>query len=171
METLEAWEIAIRNRHLPTLLALSRQDVPQLRLDSSNENLSAKGAYVIRHFGKGRDLTIIATGTEVALAVDAAEELHRQGYSVAVVSMPSWQLFDQKPRAYQAEVLGNAPRLAVEAAGKFGWTRYVASEDDVIGMSGFGASAPAERLYAEFGITEDAIVARAKAVIASKETI
>nr|WP_244562570.1 transketolase [Ensifer aridi] len=168
VETLEAWEIAIRNRHVPTLLALSRQDVPQLRLDAANENLSARGAYVIRHFGKGRDVTIIATGTEVALAVEASEELHRQGYSVAVVSMPSWQLFDQMPRAYQAEVLGSAPRLGVEAAGKFGWTRYVASEDDVIGMSGFGASAPAERLYAEFGITKDAIVARAKAVMASK---
>ncbi len=164
VETLEAWDIAIRARHVPTLMALSRQDVPQLRLTAGAENLTAKGAYVIRSFGSGRDVTLIATGTEVALAVEAAEALAADGIAVAVVSMPSWELFDAQPAAYRSEVLGSAPRIAVEAAGKFGWTRYVASEDDVIGMSGFGASAPAERLYAEFGITKDAIVARAKAL-------
>lgn len=164
IETLEAWDIAIRNRHVPSLLALSRQDVPQLRLEASDENLTAKGAYVIRQHGEGRDVTLIATGTEVALAVEAAEALAADGLSVAVVSMPSWELFDAQPKAYRDEVLGTAPRIAVEAAGKFGWTRYVASEDDVIGMNGFGASAPIDRLYAEFGITSDAIIARAKAL-------
>ena len=164
VETLEAWDIAIRARHVPTLMALSRQDVPQLRLTAGDENLTAKGAYVIRSFGSGRDVTLIATGTEIALAVEAAEALAADGIAVAVVSMPSWELFDAQPAAYRSEVLGSAPRIAIEAAGKFGWTRYVASEDDVIGMSGFGASAPAERLYAEFGITKDAIVARAKAL-------
>ena len=78
--------------------------------------------------------------------------------------MPSWELFDAQPEEYRMATLGDAPRIAVEAAGKFGWTRYVASEDDVIGMTGFGASAPIDRLYQEFGITVDAIVARAKAV-------
>ncbi|MDB6180427.1 transketolase [Paracoccus fistulariae] len=164
VETLEAWDIAIRNREVPSLLALSRQDVPQLRLEAGDENLTAKGAYVIRQFGEGRDVTLIATGTEVALAVEAAEALHADGLNVAVVSMPSWELFDAQPEAYRAETLGNAPRIAVEAAGKFGWTRYVASEDDVIGMDGFGASAPIDRLYQEFGITKDAIMARAKAL-------
>ncbi|WP_265500382.1 transketolase [Paracoccus beibuensis] len=162
VETLEAWDIAIRNRKVPSLLALSRQDVPQLRLQAGSENLTARGAYVIRQFGEGRDVTLIATGTEVAIAVQAAEALHAEGMSVAVVSMPSWELFDAQPEAYRAEVLGIAPRIAVEAAGKFGWTRYVASEDDVIGMNGFGASAPIDRLYKEFGITADAIVERAK---------
>ena len=162
IETLEAWDIAIRNRHVPSLLALSRQDVPQLRLDAGAENLTAKGAYVIRQFGEGRDVTLIATGTEVAIAVDAAEKLHAEGLAVAVVSMPSWELFDAQPEAYRKDVLGQAPRIAIEAAGKFGWTRYVASEDDVIGMTGFGASAPIDRLYKEFGITAEAIVARAK---------
>ncbi|SNR58152.1 transketolase [Paracoccus sediminis] len=164
VETLEAWDIAIRNRHVPSLLALSRQDVPQLRLDAGDENLTARGAYVIRQFGEGRDVTLIATGTEVALAVQAAEALHEGGLAVAVVSMPSWELFDAQPDDYRKATLGDAPRIAVEAAGKFGWTRYVASEDDVIGMTGFGASAPIERLYQEFGITKEAIVARAKAV-------
>lgn len=164
VETLEAWDIAIRNRNVPSLLALSRQDVPQLRTEAGDENLTAKGAYVIRQFGEGRDVTLIATGTEVALAVQAAETLHDQGMNVAVVSMPSWELFDAQPDDYRKATLGDAPRIAVEAAGKFGWTRYVASEDDVIGMTGFGASAPIDRLYQEFGITADAIVARARAL-------
>ncbi|WP_374298671.1 transketolase [Paracoccus sp. (in: a-proteobacteria)] len=164
VETLEAWDIAIRNRHVPSLLALSRQDVPQLRLEAGDENLTAKGAYVIRQFGEGRDVTLIATGTEVQLAVQAAEALHADGLNVAVVSMPSWELFDAQPEDYRKATLGDAPRIAVEAAGKFGWTRYVASEDDVIGMNGFGASAPIDRLYQEFGITTDAIIARAKAL-------
>lgn len=165
VETLEAWDIAIRNRDVPSLLALSRQDVPQLRLEAGTENLTAKGAYVLRQFGEGRDVTLIATGTEVALAVEAAEALAAEGLSVAVVSMPSWELFDAQPKAYRDEVLGTAPRIAVEAAGKFGWTRYVASEDDVIGMNGFGASAPIDRLYQEFGITKDAIIARVKVLV------
>ena len=165
VETLEAWDIAIRSRKRPSLLALSRQDLPQLRLDAGAENLTAKGAYVIRQFGKGRDVTLIATGSEVWIAVEAAEALAAEGLAVAVVSMPSWDLFDAQPAAYRTEVLGSAPRLAVEAAGKFGWTRYVASEDDVIGLTDFGASAPADRLYKEFGITKEAIVARARTVV------
>lgn len=165
VETLEAWDIAIRNRRRPTLMALSRQDVPQLRLEAGSENLTAKGAYVIRQFKADRDVTLIATGTEVALAVEAAEALEADGYGVAVVSMPAWDLFDAQPQAYQDEVLGTAPRIAIEAAGRFGWTRYVASEADVIGMPGFGASAPAERLYQEFGITKAAIITRTKALV------
>ncbi|OOY24526.1 transketolase [Thioclava sediminum] len=165
VETLEAWDIAIRSTGTPSLLALSRQGVPQLR-GAGDENLTARGAYVIRSFGEGRDVTLLATGTEVSLAVEAAEALHAEGHSVAVVSMPCWELFDAQSEEYRAEVLGTAPRIAVEAASAFGWTRYVAREADVIGMPGFGASAPAEQLYAEFGITKDAIVARAKALIA-----
>ncbi|WP_334064111.1 transketolase [Limimaricola cinnabarinus] len=164
VEALECWELAIRSRRAPSLLALSRQAVPQLR-GAGEENLSARGAYVIRQFGESRDVTLIATGTEVALAVEAAEALHAKGHGVAVVSMPSWELFDAQAPDYRAEVLGTAPRIAVEAASKLGWTRYVASEEDVIGMDGFGASAPAEVLYEKFGITGDAIVARAAALI------
>ena len=164
VETLEAWDIAIRNRTVPSLLALSRQDVPQLRTEAESENLTAKGAYVIRQFGEGRDVTLIATGTEVAIAVEAAEALAAEGMAVAVVSMPSWELFEAQDADYRAQVLGTAPRIAVEAAGKFGWTRYVATEDDVIGMTGFGASAPIDRLYQEFGITPEAIIARARLV-------
>jgi transketolase len=165
VETLECWDIAIRSRGTPSLLALSRQGVPQLRLEETGENLSARGAYLIRSFGNGRDLTLLATGTEVSLAVEAAETLADRGLGVAVASMPSWELFEAQPADYRSEVLGTAPRLAVEAASKYGWTRYVASEDDVIGMDGFGASGPAEELYETFGITRDAIIAKAEALL------
>ena len=165
IETLEAWDIAIRSEGTPSLLALSRQGVPQLR-EAGSENLTRRGAYILREFGKERDITLLATGTEVSLAVEAAEILHAEGYASAVVSMPCWELFDAQPETYREDVLGSAPRIAVEAASAFGWTRYVDREADVIGMPGFGASAPAERLYAEFGITTEAIVARAKTVIA-----
>ncbi|MEI4487429.1 transketolase [Frigidibacter sp. MR17.14] len=164
VETLEAWDIALRTPGTPALLALSRQAVPQLR-GRGDENLTERGAYVIRSFGSGRDVTLLATGTEVALAIEAAEALAAEGVAVAVVSMPSWELFEAQPADYRAEVLGTAPRLAVEAAGTFGWTRYVARDEDVIGLRGFGASAPAERLYEEFGITRAAIVAKARALI------
>ena len=165
VETLECWDVAVRNRNRPSLLALSRQAVPQLRgkEEDPTDNRAALGAYVIRSFGSDkRDVTLLATGTEVSLAIEAAEALAKEGLAVAVVSMPCWELFEEQPKTYREQVLGSAPRLAVEAAGKFGWTRYVASEDDVIGLDDFGASAPAERLYAEFGITCDAIVAKAK---------
>jgi transketolase len=164
VETLECWEIAVRNRRRPSLLALSRQAVPQLRTEGA-ENLSARGAYVLHEAPGARDVTLLATGTEVSLAMDAARALADQGIGASVVSMPAWDLFEAQPAAYRARVLGTAPRIAVEAAGKFGWTRYVASEDDVIGMSGFGASAPAEVLYEEFGITSSAIVARARTLV------
>lgn len=166
VETLECWEIALRSAHRPSILALSRQAVPQLRASDEGENRSAKGAYVIRAAEGTRDVTLLATGTEVSLAIEAAETLEGRGVKAAVVSMPSWELFEAQPKAYRAEVLGSAPRVAVEAAGKFGWTRYVESEEDVIGMTGFGASAPAEVLYEKFGITAEAVVARALALVA-----
>lgn len=162
VETLECWEIALRSRKTPSLLALSRQNVPQLRTLDTGENMSAKGGYVIAQFGTGRDVTLIATGTEVEIAVDAAKRMQADGLSVAVVSLPCWELFDAQTPAYRSEILGIAPRIAIEAASKFGWTRYVASEDDVIGMTGFGASGPIDELYKHFGITADAIIARAK---------
>ncbi|HAI30474.1 MAG TPA: transketolase [Thalassospira sp.] len=165
VETLEAWDIALRSPNTPSLMALSRQGVPQLR-EAGSENLTERGGYVMKAFGNTRDLTILATGTEVALAIEAAETLHADGVGVAVVSMPCWELFDAQPESYREEVLGSAPRIAVEAASTFGWTRYVNCEADVIGMPGFGASAPAERLYEEFGITADAIVKKVKTLLA-----
>jgi transketolase len=166
VETLECWELALRSRRLPSLLALSRQATPQLRQDEDGVNHSAAGAYVLREFGTARDLTVLATGTEVAIAVAGAETLHqRHGVSVAVVSMPCWELFEQQGEAYREQVLGEAPRLAIEAAGTFGWTRYVADEADVIGLEGFGASGPGPQLYEHFGITPEAVVSRGERLL------
>ena len=162
VETLEAWALAV-SLEGPSVLALSRQAVPSLRKDADAQNLSARGAYVLSPAKGDRKATILATGTEVSLAIKAQATLAEAGIPVAVVSMPSWELFAQQDAAYRAEVLGTAPRIAIEAASGFGWDRFTGETGLFIGMQGFGASAPAERLYAEFGITADAIVAAVKA--------
>ena len=159
VETAEAWEIAVTSEHTPSILALSRQNLPLLRT-CAKENLTLKGGYVISDIAKGkkRQATIIATGSEVSLAVAAQEKLHQKGIEAAVVSMPCTELFDKQSPQYQDKVLGKCPRVAVEAASKFGWEKYVGLEGDIIGMDGFGASGPADKLYEHFGITVDEIV-------------
>ena len=156
VETAEAWQIALETEDKPSLLALTRQGLPLLRT-TAEVNLSAKGGYVIAGEDKKRQATIIATGSEVSLAVEAMNKLAEEGIKVAVVSMPSTELFDAQPIDYQEQVLGKAPRIAVEAASKFGWEKYVGLEGDIIGMDGFGASGPAEELYKYFGITVEEV--------------
>ncbi len=164
VETAEAWQIAIETENKPSLLALSRQNLPMLRT-SARQNLTAKGGYVISDVSKGarRQATIIATGSEVSLAVEAQKMLHEQGIEVAVVSMPCTELFDAQDEKYRKKVLGRAPRVAVEAAAKFGWEKYVGDKGTIIGMDGFGASGPASELYKHFGITVEAVVDAVKA--------
>lgn len=159
VETAEAWQIAIESEKTPSLLALTRQGLPLLRT-SAEKNLTAKGGYVISDVTKGkkRQATIIATGSEVSMAVEAQKKLREEGIETAVVSMPCTELFDAQDLSYQEEVLGKAPRIAVEAAAKFGWEKYVGLEGDVIGMDGFGASGPAEELYKYFGITVEEVM-------------
>ena len=156
VETAEAWQIALETEDKPSLLALTRQGLPLLRT-SAEVNLSAKGGYVIAGEDKKRQATIIATGSEVSLAVEAMNKLAEEGIKIAVVSMPCTELFDAQPIDYQEQVLGKAPRIAVEAASKFGWEKYVGLEGDIIGMDGFGASGPAEELYKYFGITVEEV--------------
>lgn len=159
VETAEAWEIALISESTPSILALSRQGLPLLRT-SAKENLTAKGGYVISDVsnGKERQVTLIATGSEVALAVSAQEKLREKGIEAAVVSMPCTELFDLQTPEYQDQVLGKCPRIAIEAAAKFGWEKYVGLEGDIIGMDGFGASGPGDKLYEHFGITVDEVV-------------
>ncbi len=161
IETAEAWEIAIKNAKGPSLLVLSRQAVPALR-DAANGNKTARGAYVLAEANGPRAATIIATGTEVSLAMGAKKKLAERGIEVAVVSAPCFELFAQQSPEYQREVLGSAPRIGVEAACGFGWERWLGADGIFIGMNGFGASAPAEILYEHFGITEAAIMAAVK---------
>ena len=164
IETVECWEAALGDVKAPTTLVLSRQNLKAVRTEASAENLSAKGGYVLREAeGGAREVTILATGSEVEIAVAAAEKLAGEGVKAAVVSLPCWELFAKQPKAYRDTVLGQAPRIAVEAASPFGWTRFVEDEDDVIGMTGFGASAPGGDLYKHFGITAEKVAEKAKA--------
>ncbi|WP_427026460.1 transketolase (plasmid) [Aureimonas ureilytica] len=164
IETVECWEAALGDVKAPTTLVLSRQNLKAVRTEASAENLSAKGGYVLREAeGGAREVTILATGSEVEIAVAAAETLAGEGVKAAVVSLPCWELFAKQPKAYRDTVLGQAPRIAVEAASPFGWTRFVEDEDDVIGMTGFGASAPGGDLYKHFGITAEKVAEKAKA--------
>lgn len=167
VETAEAWQIALETEDKPSLLALTRQGLPLLRT-TAEVNLSAKGGYVIAGEDKKRQATIIATGSEVSLAVEAMNKLAEEGIKVAVVSMPSTELFDAQPIDYQEQVLGKAPRIAVEAASKFGWEKYVGLEGDIIGMDGFGASGPAEELYKYFGITVEEVADAVKNCLKNK---
>ena len=162
VEVAESWEAALTITNAPSVLSLSRQATPTLRRENSTLNQSLKGGYVLIEPGAKRDVTIIATGTELALAVEAAEKLKADhGIHAAVVSMPCQELFEQQDLTYQEIVLGFGPRIAVEAASGFGWERYTSGFGAFVGMNSFGESAPASDLYQHFGITVEAVVAKA----------
>ncbi len=161
VETAECWEIALRRADGPTTLALTRQNLPQLRLERAGENLSAKGAYRLRAASAGRRVVLIATGSEVALAVSVAEALEGQGIGADVVSMPSWALFDAQDEGYRCDLLPEgALKVSIEAGATLGWERYVGPGGLAIGLDRFGASAPAADLFKRFGFTAEAIVPR-----------
>jgi transketolase len=162
VECAECWELALYSAHNPTILALTRHGLPLLRTTHSDENLSAKGAYVLIEPKGGRDVTLIGTGSELSLAVQAARALDGEGIKAAVVSVPCFELFAAQSEAYRDAVLGQAPRVAVEAAVAFGWDKWIGPEGAFIGMRGFGASAPAQDLYKHFGITPEAVAAAAR---------
>jgi len=157
VETAECWALALQRRDGPSVLALTRQGLPAVRTDHVAANLCARGAYVLSEATGDRRATILATGSEVEIALAAQAALRADGIETAVVSMPCWERFEEQDAAYRDSVLGAAPRIAVEAGIPFGWTRYVAEEGDVVGMRGFGASAPAKDLFAHFGITAAAV--------------
>lgn len=158
METAECWELAIRRSDGPSLLMLSRQELPAFRTDTS-DNRCARGGYVLAEAEGPRRATIIATGSEVPIAMAAREKLAGENVAVAVVSLPCWELFALQHAAYRAQVLGGAPRVGVEAASEFGWEQWLGPEGEFVGMTTFGASARYEDLYMHFGITPDAVVA------------
>lgn len=164
VETAECWALAIADQDTPSILALSRQAVANLR-DGRAENKSAKGAYVLRDAGPRRDVTLISTGSEVGLAVEAAEILAKDGLKAAVVSMPSFELFAQQSETYQLDVLGEAPRVAVEAGVAQCWHQWLRKKDRFVGLSDFGASAPASQLYEHFGVTSANVAAAARDAI------
>jgi transketolase len=160
IETAECWELALKSTDRPSVLVLSRQNLPMLRAEHTPENLSASGAYVLREAEGPRAATLIATGSEVEIAVAASTILREQyGIETAVVSMPCWELFEEQDSDYQRQVLGSAPRIAVEAAARLGWDRWIGEKGAFVGMTGFGASAPAVDLYRHFDITPEVVAA------------
>ena len=164
VETAECWQVALQAKDQPSLLALSRQGLPTVRTTTS-ENLCACGAYVLAEAEGARQITLLATGSEVSLALTARDELKKVSIAAAVVSVPCMSLFDAQPEDYRRAVLGVAPCVAVEAGVRQGWDRYLGTRGAFIGMTGFGASAPAEQLYKHFGITVEKIVKAASSLV------
>jgi len=163
IEAMECWQVALQSKTTPSAMALSRQKTAAVRTTASSENLSARGAYEIKAASGEAKVTLFGTGTELALALKAAETLEAEGVPTRVVSVPSFELFEQQDARYQASVLGRGTvRVAVEAAIKQGWERFIGEDGGFVGMTGFGASAPAEVLYEKFGVTAEAMVEQAK---------
>ena len=157
VETAEAWQLATLDERTPSILALSRQSVPTLR-ESADENKTAKGAYIISSAEGAARATLIATGTEVSMAVAAQKQLKNLGIEVNVVSMPCQELFEKQSEEYKQAVLGTAPRIAIEAGTTFGWERYTGANGVTIGIDTFGASGKGDEVYAHFGLTVDRVV-------------
>ncbi|HEY0234729.1 MAG TPA: transketolase [Afipia sp.] len=169
VETLECWQLALEAKHRPSVLALTRQNLPQLRLTDDSDNKSAAGAYEISKADGEAKVSIFASGSEVSLAVEAQKLLKAAGISARVVSVPCMDLLMEAPEADRAAIIGNAPvKIAVEAAIRQGWDAIIDSDGIFIGMSGFGASAPYKELYNHFGITADAVAKAAQARLKAK---
>ena len=162
IETAECWELALQGEGTPSVLALTRQGLPTLRKDGS-ENHSAYGAYIMVPADSERQVTLLASGSEVEIAVEAQAMLRDEGISAAVVSVPCWELFEQQQPHYRDEVLGPGTlQIAIEAACSFGWERWIESGGGFVGMRSFGASAPAKDLFKKFNITAEAVVEAVK---------
>jgi transketolase len=166
-ETAYAWKVAVEHKDGPVVLVFTRQGLPILDQDKYGKaDGLEKGAYILSEGSKGPDLILMATGSEVALIMDAQKQLEADGISTRVVSMPSWELFEKQDAAYKEKVFPKASkkRLAVEMASPMGWHKYTTDEGDMLGMTTFGESAPAEDLYKHFGFTVENVVKRAKAL-------
>lgn len=170
VEAAECWEIVLERNRGPSSLVFARQSLPHVRRVPTSANLSRRGAYVLAEAEGGeREVTLLATGSEVALALAAREQLQVAGTPTAVVSMPCWELFEQQDAAYQASVLGpRTIRVGCEAAVRFGWDRWLGQRGGFVGMTGFGASGPADALYRHFGITAEAMVVEARRLLNSQ---
>ncbi len=163
IETAEAWQTALKEKSTPSILALSRQSLEQFRFGDMNENKTEKGAYLAADCEGKRHITLMASGSEMGIAIKAQTLLADMGINVVVVSVPCLDIFLSQDEIYQSEILGTAPRIIIEAGLQQGWERLLGNNDIFIGMNGFGASGAIDDLYTHFGITTDAVVAAAKA--------
>ena len=163
VESAEAWEVALNSTDAPSLIALTRQNLAPARKVHTDENLVAKGGYVVSPATKPEKVVLLATGSEVEIALEAQKTLEAEGIGARVVSMPCFSLFAAQPAKYQTDTLGGKlPKVAVEAGIRDGWDRWIGPEGGFVGMTGFGASAPYKALYKHFGITAEAVVKAAK---------
>ncbi len=172
VETAEAWETALSQSGRPTVLSLTRQGLPTVRTEHRTRNMTAQGAYVLAEAEGRRQAILIATGSEVSVAMDSREMLQAEGIGVRVVSMPSWELFEEQDESYRRRVLPSGPvRVAIEAGVRHGWDRWLLGErgrearSGFIGMSGFGASAPCDVLFEKFGVTAKAAARKVKELL------
>ena len=172
VETAEAWELALSSESTPSVLALTRQGLPTVRTKHVNRNLTAQGAYVLADAENKRQAILMATGSEVEVAMNAKAKLEAEGIGTRVVSMPCWELFAAQDEAYRKRVLpGGAVRVAIEAAVRQGWDQWLLGERGreakagFVGMESFGGSAPAGDLYKHFGITAEAVAEKVKALL------
>jgi transketolase len=175
IETAEAWELALTSKETPSVLSLTRQGLPTVRTEHKTRNMVAQGAYVLADADGKRQAILLATGSEVSIAMAARDILQAEGIGTRVVSMPCWELFEEQDQAYRKRVLPGGPvRVAVEAGIRLGWDRWLFGErgkrekSGFVGMHGFGASAPAETLYEEFGITPEKVADKVRNLVAGK---
>ena len=164
VETAECWAAALAHRTGPSVLALTRQALPALRGPEHERGLCAKGGYVLAATSGGAPrVALLATGSEVSIAVAARETLEKEGIPTQVSSLPCWELFEEQPESWRQSVLGgDAVRIGIEAACGLGWDRYIGADGAFIGMTGFGASAPQGDLYKHFGLTAEAVAEDAR---------
>lgn len=159
VETLECWQIALESDSTPSVLALTRQGLPTVRTEYTEENLSARGGYILAEADSELQVTIFASGSEIELALDAKAKLEAKSIGARVVSMPCTELFDAQDKEYRYNILcNNSIKVAVEAAMNYGWERYIGAHGIFVGMESFGESAPADELYKHFGITSERVV-------------
>ncbi|HEV2561321.1 MAG TPA: transketolase [Rhizomicrobium sp.] len=169
VETAECWELALRDKKQPSILALTRQGLPTVRTTHTDENLSARGAYELAPSNGEAKVTFLATGSEIEIALKARDLLAADGIGARVVSMPCWELFETQTAAYRESILGpGTAKVAIEAAAGFGWEHYIGRNGKFIGMHSFGASAPIKDLYKHFGITAEAAADAARAALSEK---
>jgi transketolase len=172
-EVAEAWRVAVENKNGPTAIILTRQNVPVI--DRGRFQPAAglrKGAYILSDSSSSKpDVILMATGSEVHLALEAHEKLRSEGIETRVISMPSWELFEQQPEKYRQEILppGVTKRISMEAGITLGWHRYIGREGEIIGLDHFGASAPGGVLLKEFGFTVENISRRVKSLLTKKK--
>jgi len=168
MEAAECWEAALQSTKAPSTIALTRQNLPAVRTEYSEDNLCALGAYELAQASDEAEVTIFATGSEVEIALNARQLLEAHGHPTRVVSVPCFELFEAQSAKYKAAILGKSKvNVAVEAGIRLGWDRFIGTDGIFVGMTGFGASGPIEKLYEHFGITAEAT---AKAVEARLHT-